>query len=83
MSEIVPDFGCGDGSCVFHVGPRRGVHTNAGCRCVQDGIEDALRDMGVKEAHRIAQVISWGLRRDIQRAVTAAYIQGFDAGMKK
>lgn len=71
MSETVPDFGCGDGGCVFHVKPRYGVHTNGGCSCLKDLLPTTTF------ADRLE------LRQQISRALTAAYLRGYDAGMKK
>jgi hypothetical protein len=71
MSEIVPEYGCGDGGCVFQVQPRRGVHTNGGCHCLQDLLPATTF---VDRAE---------LKRQIQLAVISAYALGFQVAMKK
>jgi hypothetical protein len=52
------------------------MRTNGGCRCLAGDIEDALREMDVDQASRVAGVVARTLRRDIRDAVQAAYERG-------
>lgn len=47
---------CSDGNCIFKVTPemRKGMHTNGGCKCIDEARTDYDKKSGIRELSRVA-----------------------------